>query len=66
MGLLDNSKANGAHLGGDVQEGNAGCELLPLIDKSKQGFVVEEDELLPDRGGWSHQELLSIRAANLT
>ena len=66
MGLINNSEVNGENLGGDVQKGKAGCELLPLIDKSEQGLVVEEDELLPDTGGWPHQELLFVRAANLT
>jgi hypothetical protein len=35
MGLKKNYEVTGENLGGDVQEGSAGCELLPLVDHNK-------------------------------
>ena len=39
------------YLRGDIQEGGAGSELLPLSEKGKVDLTIEDQELFPDTHG---------------
>ena len=50
------------YLVGDIQEGRAISELLPLSNESKVDLVIDEHELSPDTTGRIQDKLLSIHA----
>ena len=53
------------YLRGDIQEGGACSELLPLSDKGKIDFAIDDQELFPDTLGLIKDKLLTIGAGDI-